>query len=219
MAFGNGSLSSRAFWKKGTEYLMKRDPVMYRIISGTSVKELELESDYYGAIVESIVFQQLAGKAAEAILRRFKGLYKGKLPTPRQFLKAEESFIRNAGISPQKYSYIKDLCFKLENGLVELESLKEKPDDEVVAELTKVKGIGRWTAEMFLMFSLGRPDVFAMDDLGLRNAVIKAYGLRKPPSKEKLAAISAKWKPYRSIASLYLWRYKDTTLMSNVKEK
>ena len=219
MAFENGALSRRAVWKRGTEHLRESDPVMARIISGASLKELELESDYYRAIVESIVFQQLAGKAAEAILKRFKGLYNGRLPTPRQFLSAEESFIRNAGISPQKYSYITDLCLKLENGLVELESLGKKPDEEVIAELTKVKGIGRWTAEMFLMFSLGRPDVFAMDDLGLRNAVIKAYRLRKQPSKEKLAAISRKWKPYRSIASLYLWRYKDTTVIRAAKEK
>ena len=218
MTFNNDALSRKAFWRDGTEYLKKRDPVIARIIAGTSLKELELESDYYGALVESIVFQQLAGKAAEAILRRFKGLYKGKLPTPRQFLRAEESFIRNAGISPQKYSYIKDLCLKLEDGLVELDSLKDKPDDEVIAELTKVRGIGRWTAEMFLMFSLGRPDVFAMDDLGLRNAVIKAYKLRKPPSKDKLASISVKWKPYRSIASLYLWRYKDTTVRAAKEE-
>ena len=172
----------------------------------------------YEALVETFIFQQISGRAADSILRKFKAIYRGRIPTPKQFLGTPESKVRAAGVSPQKYSYIKDLCTKIASDELNLNGLKALPDEEVIAILDDIKGIGRWTAEMFLMFHLYRTDIFAMDDLGLRNAVLKAYRLKKL-SKDRLASISAEWKPYRSIASLYLWRYNDTITVKNTKAK
>ena len=129
-----------------------------------------------------------------------------------------EKIVRAAGISPQKYSYIKDLCMCVDNVEIDLDGLKLLPDEEIIAILDDIKGIGRWTAEMFLIFSLYRADVFALDDLGLRNAIAKAYKLKKLPDRKKMLEISKKWEPYRSVAVLYLWRNNDTVTKAGVKK-
>jgi len=204
------SLEDKKVWKKAMAHLKKRDKVLSKIITRLGV----IENDWgppspYEAIVESFIYQQIAGSAAQAILKKFKRLYNGRLPTPKQFLKTSEKRVRSAGISPQKYSYIKDLCERLETKQLDLKSLTKLPDEEVVAILDDVRGIGRWTAEMFLMFSLARVNVFAMDDLGLQNAVKRAYKLKRHPDKKKMAGLSRKWEPYKSVASIYLWRRID----------
>ena len=163
----------------------------------------------YGAIVSSFIYQQIAGSAADAILKKFKALYGGRMPTPTEFLKTPLVRIRKAGISPQKYSYIRDLCKRIKAGELDLDGLAQLPDEEVIAILDDVRGIGRWTAEMFLMFYLKRVDVMPMDDLGLRNAMRTAYHLRKLPGKRKISELSLKWGPYKSIAAMYLWRSLD----------
>jgi DNA-3-methyladenine glycosylase II len=160
-------------------------------------------------LVGSIIFQQLAGAAARAILNRFKQNYGGKIPRPRQYLDTEEKHLRASGLSPQKIRYIRDLSERIENGVLDLKQLSHLPSDAVVKELDEVKGIGRWTAEMFLIFVLGRTDVLPVDDLGLKRAAQKLYRLRKQPSKEKFEQLSKNWHPYSSIATLYLWRSQE----------
>jgi DNA-3-methyladenine glycosylase II len=171
--------------------------------------EFRLDDDHYEALVGSIIFQQLAGASARAILNRFKQIYDGKFPRPRQYLDTEEKYLRASGLSPQKIGYIRDLSERIENGVLDLERLSHFPSDAVVKVLDEVKGIGRWTAEMFLIFVLGRTDVLPVDDLGLRKAAQKIYRLRKQPSKEKFEQLSKNWHPYCSIATLYLWRSQE----------
>lgn len=207
------SLKERRVWNSGIRYLKRKDRVMASMIKGLGpYGKFSTYSDRYGALVESIIFQQLAGKAAQAILDRFMKLYDGRLPKPAEFLATSELTVRSAGISPQKYAYIKDLCTRLEEGMLELEMLHTMPNDEVVNLLDEVKGIGRWTAEMFLIFTLARTDVLPRDDLGIQKAIQQAYMLRKPPSGKKFDELAKRWSPYCSIATLYLWRAKDGSI-------
>jgi DNA-3-methyladenine glycosylase II len=186
--------------------LKKNDPILARIITKARPIKFELDHDHYEAIVGSIIFQQLAGAAARAILNRFKDLYGGHLPSPREYLSTEESKLRSSGLSPQKISYIKDLAERLESGRLNLTRLEDLSDEDAMNELDDVRGIGRWTAEMFLLFKLGRTDVLPVDDLGLRKAAKQAYRLRKLPTRERFEQLAEKWHPYSSISTLYLWR-------------
>jgi DNA-3-methyladenine glycosylase II len=201
-----GSLANPKIWQKGVRYLKKRDPVLARIIGSTGPIRFKLDDDHYEAIVGSIIYQQLAGSAARAILNRFKELYDGRLPSPREYLSTDIARLRSSGLSPQKISYIKDLAERLEDGRLDLKRLEEMSDDEAMQELDAVRGIGRWTAEMFLLFKLGRTDVLPVDDLGLRKAAKNAYRLRKLPSKKRFEELAADWHPYSSISTLYLWK-------------
>jgi DNA-3-methyladenine glycosylase II len=201
-----GSLANPKIWQKGVRYLKKKDPVLAKIIGSTGPIRFKLDDDHYEAIVGSIIYQQLAGSAARAILNRFKGLYEGRLPSPREYLSTHIARLRSSGLSPQKISYIKDLAERLEDGRLDLKRLEEMSDEEAMSELDAVRGIGRWTAEMFLLFKLGRTDVLPVDDLGLRKAAKNAYRLRKLPSKERFEELAKDWHPYSSISTLYLWR-------------
>ncbi len=201
-----GSLADKKTWLVATKHLTDIDPILGKIIQTYGPYKFEQEDDYYQALVGAIIFQQLAGKAAQAILNRFKALYNGKIPTPREFLETPNSKLRTAGLSPQKISYLKDLCARLENGTLDLKHLQDLADDEVVRKLDEVRGIGRWTAEMFLMFSLGRANVLPVDDLGLQKAAQRLYGLAELPDHDKFEKLAKPWHPYRSIATLYLWR-------------
>jgi DNA-3-methyladenine glycosylase II len=203
------SLAEKRVWSHGIRHLKKNDPALAEIISRLGPYEFRLDEDHYEALVGSIVFQQLAGAAARAILDRFKQIYDGKIPRPRQYLDTEERHLRASGLSPQKISYIRDLSERIENGTLDLKRLSELRSEEVVKELDEVKGIGRWTAEMFLIFVLGRTDVLPVDDLGLRKAAQKIYRLRKLPTKERFEQLSKNWHPYCSIATLYLWRSQE----------
>ncbi|MDE1851111.1 MAG: DNA-3-methyladenine glycosylase 2 family protein [Candidatus Micrarchaeota archaeon] len=216
MAMSPGSavelLSDSWVWGKGVRHVIKKDKVMARTIR--KVGRIAFEPDdgtYYESLVEAILFQQLAGSAARAILKKFKALYRGRIPTPRQYLSTSMAKLRAAGISPQKYSYIKDLCERIQDGRLRLNGFESMADHEVISMLDEVKGIGRWTAEMFLLFNLGRADVVPMDDLGFRKGLQKAYKLRGLPEKERIERISSAWRPYGSIATLYLWRSLDKT--------
>jgi DNA-3-methyladenine glycosylase II len=206
---GFESLRDKKVWNRAVAHLRKRDRAIAKIIKKLGVISVSWgPSTPYEAIVTSFIYQQISGAAAESILKKFRKLYNGKLPTPVQFLKTPEKKVRSAGISPQKYSYLRDFCERINGGQLDLEGLRKLPDEEVIAILDDVKGIGRWTAEMFLMFSLNRVNVFAADDLGLKNAVKKVYG-PKFLDRKRLDALSAKWEPYKSVASLYLWRSND----------
>ena len=206
-----GSLADRRVWQKGIRHLKRNDSILARIIGRVGPVEFELDDDPYEAVVGSIIFQQLAGSAAQAILKRFKQLYGGRLPSPREYLSTDVQKLRGSGLSPQKISYIKDLAERLESGILDLKKLEKLPDEEALNELDKVRGIGRWTAEMFLMFKLGRTDVLPVDDLGLRKAVQKAYRLRKLPKRERFEQLAEKWHPYSSISAFYLWKSMEKT--------
>ena len=201
-----GSLADRRVWQKGVRYLKRSDSILARIIDRVGPVKFELEDNHYEAVVGSIIFQQLAGSAARAILNRFKQLYGGRVPSPREYLSTDVEKLRGSGLSPQKISYIKDLAERLESGALDLKRLETLPDEEALNELDNVRGIGRWTAEMFLIFKLGRTDVLPVDDLGLRKAAQKAYRLRTLPKRDRFEQLAEKWHPYSSISTFYLWK-------------
>ena len=161
--------------------------------------------DAYGALVRAIVGQQLSTKAARAIFDRLLQVFGGHVPTPRELLDADPERIRSAGLSRPKVAYLRDLAARVEDGDLPLDALDMQPDDEVVAELTAVKGLGRWTADMFLMFHLGRPDVLPVGDLGIRRAFERLYDLPGLPDATEMERIAEPWRPYRTLACLYLW--------------
>jgi DNA-3-methyladenine glycosylase II len=193
---------------------LSEDPVMARLIAehGALVKrDLARESphDAYGALLRSIVGQQLSTKAARTIYGRMLELFDGHAPTPKQLLAADPEKIRAAGLSRPKISYLRDLAEHVEKGELELDRLDELPDEEVIEQLTAVKGIGEWSAHMFLMFHLGRPDILPVGDQGIRNAIKTQYRLRKIPDAKRMEKLAKPWRPYRTLACLYLWSSLD----------
>lgn len=196
--------------------VLRRDPVMARLIDGWG-GPLPLEpddrgrpADHYGALVRSIAGQQLSVKAARSIWNRLVDRYGGRTPTPREILAEEpEEFRAACGFSRAKVASLRSLAEHVVDGRLELDRLQELGDDTVIEELVAVKGIGVWTAHMFLMFTLHRPDVLPVGDLGVRNAAMRAYGLAAPPKADELTALAEPWRPHRTRASLYLWRSLD----------
>jgi DNA-3-methyladenine glycosylase II len=184
---------------------LKQDPNLAKIIEHVGDYQIKKRNNHFAVLVESIISQQLAGAAAEAIFTRFKKLYP-KFPTARQILKTKNSRLRSVGLSGMKVEYLKDLAQKIEDEKLKMRSLSKMTDDEVIEHLTQVKGIGRWTAEMFLIFSLGRLDVLPTGDLGLRKGVQLAFSMSELPKPKEVEEIGARWKPYRSVATWYLWK-------------
>lgn len=169
------------------------------------------QADYFNALTRAIVFQQLAGRAAQAIHGRFIALFGGP-PSPAAVLSASEESLRGAGLSTAKTLAIRDLAAKVDSGLVPLERIEELSDDEIVARLAQVRGIGRWTAEMFLIFQLRRLDVWPVDDLGVRRGYAVIHRLEKWPTPKELALLGERYRPYRTIAAWYCWRTADSVL-------
>jgi DNA-3-methyladenine glycosylase II len=165
----------------------------------------ERPADAYGALLRAIVGQQLSTKAARTIYLRVLGLFGGATPSPEQLLEASEADLRGAGLSGRKVEYVRDLAAHVLSGELELDRLEQLSDEEVIEELVAVRGLGRWTAEMFLIFHLERPDVLSGGDLGIRKAVQVEYGLEEMPTPEQVTEIGQAWSPYRSLAGLYLW--------------
>lgn len=165
----------------------------------------ERPADAYGALLRSIVGQQLSTKAARTIHLRVLDLFGGATPSPEQLLAAPEEDLRGAGLSGRKTEYIRDLASHVIGGELELDRLDELDDEEVIEEIVAVRGLGRWTAEMFLLFHLERPDVLSGGDLGIRKAIQIEYGLKEMPPPARVLEIGEPWRPYRSLASLYLW--------------
>ena len=161
--------------------------------------------DAYGSLVRAIVGQQLSTGAARTIYSRLCGLFGDRAPTPTELLATEDEDLRAAGLSRQKLGYLRDLALHVQNGELDLNALDRLPDEEAISRLVTVKGLGRWTAEMFLMFHLSRPDVLPVGDLGIRRATALAYDLLEPPDPKTLRSLSAPWRPHRTLASLYLW--------------
>jgi DNA-3-methyladenine glycosylase II len=190
--------------------LMRRDPVIASLIRqhGECGLASAAHADPFHALLQAIIAQQLSAKAARTIGERLFAIFDGN-PTPADVSGVPDARLRAVGVSPQKLKYVRDLCTRILDGSLELETLASLPDDEVIVALTSVKGIGRWTAEMFLMFRLHRPDVLPVGDLGIVKAVQRAYRLRSVPSPERLARIGETWRPYRSVACWYLWASLD----------
>ncbi len=194
-------------YKNKAIYHLAKDKVMKRLIREYDILEEKYKNpNIFLDLVNAIVNQQLSGKAAATIFEKFKSVFKNKLSIePDDILKISDDKLRLCGISFGKISYIKGLCKAVKSKTIDIENLYKKRDEEIIEELTKLKGIGRWTAEMILIFSLRREDVFSAGDLGLRNAVSKWYGVGVK-DREKIEEISKCWSPYRSFASKILWR-------------
>ena len=203
------------------QYLSSVDPILGEVIKRITLEERAPQENHFYALVSEIIGQQLSGKAADAIEKRFLALFDSRLPKPKEILALSDETIRTAGLSFSKISYIKniakaDIDFKRsgKQGSARragsyFDSFSELGDEEIISALIKIKGVGRWTAEMFLMFTLARPDVFSYGDLGLRKAMVGLYKLKKEPTLKKATQISNKWKPYRTLACRYLWASSD----------
>ena len=200
--------------RKAIAALRDADPVMARLIDDHATlvrRDLKQEptGDAYGALLRSIVGQQLSTKAAASIYGRLIDIFGGHAPTPKQLLKADPEQIRSAGLSRPKVAYLRDLARHVEDGTLELARLPDLPDEEVTAQLTAIKGLGPWTADMFLMFHLRRPDILPVGDLGIRRAVQVEYRMRKLPDAKRLEKFAKPWRPHRTLACLFLWSSLD----------
>lgn len=187
--------------------LRSADPVLSDVIGRVGDFRPSHEPDLWWALVDAIASQQLSVKAASTILGRVRALgADGAAPGPAELLALADEELRACGLSRAKAAYVKDLARRFESGALRPERIASLEDEAVIAELTAVKGVGRWTAEMVLIFSLGRPDVLPVDDLGLRSAVQRAFGLAERPTPAEVLRMGDRWRPYRSLATLYLWR-------------
>lgn len=207
--------------EKSFRHLSKQDPVLARVIKSAKLRPLKPRKNHFKSLVVAIINQQLSTKAAETIEARFVSLFggsfhkfrgrsgpswgEGKFPKPAEILKVSNKKLRACGLSLRKISYIKYLAKAVEQKKIDFKKLQKATDEEIINTLTRFKGIGRWTAEMFLIFSLARPDVFSVGDLGLKNAIKKLYKIDAVKHKKKLIKLVDSWKPYRTAAARHLW--------------
>ncbi len=197
--------------RKAVNHLKRVDPIMAEVMAtvGPCRFQTAPHLTHFEAVARSIIHQQLSGKAAATIHGRFVSLFGDERPHARALTALPDEALRSAGISRQKLGYLRDLASRAAGGSLPIDTLHEFDDDAVIGHLTSIKGVGRWTAQMFLMFRLGRPDVLPELDLGIRKGIQQAYRLRKLPDARRVHTIGAKWAPYRTIASWYLWRLLD----------
>ncbi len=193
---------------RAVTHLKQSDPVLARIIARVGACRLEIraEGTHFDALVRSIVFQQLSTRAATTIYGRVRALFGDRSPSAADLLATGADTLRSAGLSWAKIKYVKDLSTRAVEGSLDVERLHELEDSAIIEALVQVKGIGRWTAHMFLIFRLGRPDIVPELDLGVRTAIQRAYGLRKLPTPAKVLTVGKAWAPYGSVAAWYLWR-------------
>jgi len=198
--------------QKAVNHLRKCDPIMAGIVTRVGRCCIEYGPPEFHSLAESIVYQQLNGKAAFTIFKRFSALA-GDPVTPKGILKLTDEQLRSVGLSKQKSSYLRDMAERASRGELDFSKLHEMSDDEVIEHLTQVKGVGTWTAQMFLMFTLKRENVLPTGDFGIRMAIKKHYKKRKPPNPIQMEKVAKAWEPYRSIACWYLWRSLDVKTM------
>jgi DNA-3-methyladenine glycosylase II len=191
--------------RSAVRHLKKADPILAAIIENVGPCRMEFNPPTFHSLAEAIVYQQLNGKAAVTIFKRFTALT-GEPVTPKGILKLTDAQLRSVGLSKQKSSYLKDMAERAERGELDFSRLPDMTDDEVIKHLTQVKGVGVWTAHMFLMFTLRRPNVLPTGDYGVQMAMKKHYKKRKLPKPEQMIKIARLWEPYRSVACWYLWR-------------
>ena len=186
--------------------VLKKDPKLAKIINHVGKYQIRTSRNYYESLVEAIITQQLAGSAAKAISNRFRSLYGKSFPKPIDVINTSDSKLRKTGLSRPKIKYIKELSKAIESRKLRMRSLSILKDEEVIEQLTQVKGIGRWTAEMFLIFSLGRMDVLPVGDLGLRKGVQRYNSADELPNAAEIEKLAERWRPYRTVATWYLWK-------------
>jgi DNA-3-methyladenine glycosylase II len=196
--------------RRASDHLKRADPVLATIIAAVGPCRLEVErgGGPFASLAEAILYQQITGKAAASIHRRLCALVGRKHPRPQDILAATDEQLREVGLSRQKIRYLRDLSERARDGL-QLARLGRLPDDKVITTLTAVMGIGRWTAEIFLMFRLGRLDILPVDDYGVRKAMQRAYRMRTLPKPDRMRRVAEPWRPYRTVASWYLWKSID----------
>jgi DNA-3-methyladenine glycosylase II len=198
-------------WSADDRELMRADKVLREVMEAQGPIHPEIDrrgsrSDPWEALARAIVGQQLSTRAAASIWNKLLAIFGGEMPTPEQLLRRRRETLRKAGLSNAKVEFLRDLAARIKDGRLELARLKDLSDEDICAELVQVKGIGRWSAEMFLIFHLGRQDVISAGDLGIRRAIEKAYGLDELPGPEEIDRIAEPWRPHRTLAGLYLWR-------------
>jgi len=186
--------------------VLKKDPKLAKIMKLVGEYQIRTSRNYYESLVEAIITQQLAGSAAKAISNRFRSLYGKSFPKPIDVINTSDSKLRKTGLSRMKIGYIKELSKAIESKKLKIRSLSKLSDEEIVEQLTQIKGIGRWTAEMFLIFSLGRMDVLPVGDLGLRKGVQLLNSSSELPSAAEIEELAEKWRPYRTVATWYIWK-------------
>lgn len=195
--------------RQARAHLTRVDPILSQylhLVTG-NIKQKEKSSDeLFADLCDTIISQQLSGKAAATIFARFKKLFRGSRMTAKKLLSLPDESIRESGCSWAKVRSLKDLAFKVDSGVVNLKGLDRLADEEVKKTLVQIKGIGPWSAEMFLMFALEREDIFSQGDLGLRNGLMRVYGLKNAPTQQQVNKITSKWSPYRTFASRVLWK-------------
>jgi len=199
--------------QEAADYLSRQDPVLRLVIAARGLCTIRPHENYYQELVDSIISQQLSIHAARSTEKRFRDLFGGHFPTPKEILTTDIETLRGLGFSRAKASYVLDLAQHVLDGKVQFDHLDALSNDDVITELTAVKGIGVWTAHMFLMFCMGRTDILPVGDLGIRNGIRKLYGLEDTPTPQQIVAIATqnKWHPYESIASWYIWQSLDNT--------
>jgi DNA-3-methyladenine glycosylase II len=213
-------LEHLAFWRQMPArfhyHFRRHDPRLHGVIRLIGPYRLKPSRDRFGMLVRSIISQQISIRAAMAIRGRLETLLgpSGMKPGPIAALSIDQ--LRSVGLSPQKASYLHDLAAKAQDGTVKLNRISRLSDEQIIEELIAVKGIGRWTAQMFLIFALAREDVFPIDDFGVRSAISRIYAYKQPPDRKQLLAIGQRWSPYASIASWYCWRFLDLQKKSPV---
>jgi DNA-3-methyladenine glycosylase II len=205
-----------ASWTADDRALMRADKVLRRVMEergpiDPAIDRRGSRPDPWEALARAIVGQQLSTKAARSIWEKLQGQFGGETPDPKSLLRKRPQTLRKAGLSNAKVEFLRDLARRVADGTLDLARLRDLPDEDVIAELLEVKGIGRWTGEMFLIFHLARPDVVSTGDLGIRRAVQIAYGMDDLPGPEELERIADEWRPHRTLACLYLWRSLDNT--------
>jgi DNA-3-methyladenine glycosylase II len=199
--------------RKAEKHIVKNDKKLAPVIKSSGPYRLKPHTDHYGELVGSIVGQQLSTKAAATIWRRVLDLFDGKMPTPEELIKIDDQKLRDVGLSWSKVGYVKDLAHHILDKRLDLQHISTMPNEQLIQQLTAVKGIGEWSAHMFMMFGLGRLDILPVGDLGVRKAIMNLYGLRELPDPAAIVSISNEnsWHPYESVASWYLWQSLDNS--------
>lgn len=194
--------------QEAQKHLSEADPVLAGLITAYGDCTLQPHTDYYRELVDSIISQQLSVKAGRTIFNRFLDLFGGEMPTPAQIIAIDTEALRGVGCSYAKASYIKDLAVHIENGRLDLAHIATLPNEDVISQLVAVKGIGEWSAHMFMIFSLGRTNILPTGDLGIRKSIMVLYGFSALPSPQEMMSLSLQngWAPYESVASWYLWK-------------
>lgn len=203
------SLADPRLFKAGFAHVRKNDPTLRPILDARGVIKFKPQGEPFESLVESILSQQLAGSAAEAIIGKVRGLFPDGALDAKRIHRIDGRKLRSAGVSPQKLTYLKDLSSRVVEDRLDLAALKSRPDEEIIEVLDEVRGIGPWTVQMLLIFTLGRPNVLPVDDHGIRTSMQRVYGLSELPKKRAIEQLAERWRPYCTVASLYLWHSKD----------